>query len=74
MRGREKMLLECMSQFLIRGQHEELEHLSVLVLLEVRFPAPPTPPAGVFDLSCRHRDCVVSTHDVMSHTEHWKIH
>lgn len=67
------MLLECLSQFLNRGQHQELEHLSVLVLLEVRFP-PFSPPAGVSDLLCRHRDCVVSTHDVIGHTEHWKVH
>lgn len=29
---------------------------------------------GVFDVLCRHRDCVVSTCDVMGHTELWKVH
>lgn len=34
---------------------------------------PPFFSAGVFDLLCRHRDCVVSSYDVMGHTEHWKV-
>lgn len=56
-----EMLLEPLTQsVLLRSSagNTELEHLSVLVLLELCFPL--FFPNWVFDLVCRHRDCVVS--------------
>lgn len=52
------------------GKHRQLEHLSLLVLLPfLSFFFFFT--AGVFDVSCRHRGRVVSTHDVTG--PHWAL-